>query len=588
MAKELKLKKRSEVDDTDQWDLSVMYKNTKDWEKDYQMLPKRIKELEKFVGTLNKKKQIKLVLDEVMNVGRKLEKLYVWAQLKSSEDLSNQEALKALKTVELLWSDFSRVTAFMEPELSRLDQSMLEEMRDSKDFSDYKMYFEAVIRNLPHILTEGEESILAHLGLIFGDPYQIFSTFDNVDANFGKIKTGDKEVDLTHGNYGVLLENRDRGVRQRAFEAMYKEYEDHIHTLAEVLASQVKQQQTLAEIRKHESALARSLHINAVPESVYKSLIKAVHDHLDVFYQYIDKRKELLDVENLRMWDLRVPLTHVDFKFTYEEAVDMCVEAARPLGDDYCKVMKKGLLYGWVDRYENVGKRSGAFSGGCFDSPPYILMNFKGTLNDVFTLMHEAGHSMHSFLANKNQVYTMADYPIFTAEIASTVNERLLTEYLLNKLTGVQREAVIHYELDAIRATFFRQAMFADFELKMHEVVERKEPLTKDWLCTEYERLNELYYGETVVKDAYIQYEWARIPHFYYYFYVYQYATGIGAAYYFVEQIKKGKVEPYLNLLKSGGSDYPLPLIKKAGLDMTKPEYLKYVCERFSKLVEEL
>jgi len=565
-----------------------MYKDVSAWEVDFNKVAAELPSLVEYKEQLKTADVILACLTKISEVARLLEKVYVWANLKDSEDISDEATSICLKRVQKLWNDFGQAVSFIDPELVKLEDEFLDTLIADQQFSDFVMQLKQVKREKPHVLSKKEEALLARAGMLWDDPYNIFSNFDNVDAHFGKVKdeTG-AEVAVTHGNYSTLLEKQDRGVRQAAFEAVYKEYEGHIHTLTEVLGAVVKQHDFLREVRNYESAAAAALHGKNVDVEVYHNLIKQVHKRLDVVYKYVEKRKSLLDLDEIRMWDLRVPVMGVELKFSFDEAIELCVEAAKPLGDDYVKVLEEGLRGGWVDKYETKGKRSGAFSSGCYDSWPYILMNFDGTLNDVFTLMHEAGHSMHSYLANQNQPYSLANYPIFTAEIASTVNERLLTDHLLKTWEGDRRLAVLHHEIDTIRATFFRQTMFAEFELMLHETVAKGVPITKDFLCDQYEAMNKLYYGPTMSADAYIKFEWARIPHFYYDFYVYQYATGIAAAYNFAEHILSGDADRYLNLLKSGGSDYPLNLLKKAGLDMTQ-DFYGPIFSRFEELVEQI
>lgn len=580
------LKTRDQVAATDSWDLTSMYADKSEWDVDSKWVAEQIPKIPTYKGKLVDAEQILACLKLIYDIERKQEKVYVYASLKHSEDLGDSAADVAYKLAQKQWHEAVEAGAFIAPELVKLEDAFLEELIANPDFADYKMYLCSIKRSKQYVLSDKEEALLAKAGNLWNGPYSIFGNFDNVDADFGKIDDGTgTEVQVTHGNYSSLLEKQDRSVRQNAFEAVYKEYEGHVHTLAEVLNLKVKQSNFLKDVRGYESSLVKALHGNAIDQSVYRNLIKLVHEQLPGFYKYVDKRKEMLGLDEIQMWDLRVPLMDLELKFTYDEAVDLVCAAAEPLGADYVEVMRKGLSGGWVDKYENKGKRSGAFSSGCYDSWPYILMNFEGSLNNVFTLMHEAGHSMHSYLANQNQSHPLADYPIFTAEIASTVNERLLTDYLLKTWEGDKRQAVLHYEIDGIRATFYRQTMFAEFELLIHETAASGQPLTKEFFCTEYRRLNDLYYGPGMGDDAYIQYEWARIPHFYYNFYVYQYATGIAAAYNFAERILQGEADQYLNLLKSGAKAYPLELLKEAGLDMTKTDFYGPIGKRFEELV---
>jgi oligoendopeptidase F len=583
------LKLRSEVAKMDCWDLSPLYASVEQFNQDYEALADLLPKIVEFKGRLGEEIQVLACLELKFSLVRKLYKLYTWANLKQSEDLADEVGSSLLKRMQSLDAKFQELTAFIDPELLSTPETQLVGYVNKPEFAFYRMYLKDLLNQKQHILTDAEEAILAKAAMLWDGPYQIFSAFDNVDADFGEIELANGEVvTVTHGNLATLLEHTDRNVRRDAYAACYQEYERHIHTLTEVIAAELKQHRFIAEVRKYKSALAASLIDDFVPESVYHNLVSSVRDLLPTFHQYIAKRAVKLGLNKLNMWDLRVPLFNVEMRFSYEEAVDLVLKACAPMGEEYVKALEAGLTGGWVDRYENKGKRSGAFSGGCYDSWPYILLNFDGSLNDVYTLAHEAGHSMHSYLANQNQPYGLADYPIFTAEIASTVCERLLTDYLLKIYDGEERQYILQYEIDAIRATFFRQTMFAEFELKLSEFVAKGTPITKELLLNEYEELNFTYYGEAMARDNLIRYEWARIPHFYYNFYVYKYATGISAAYAFSEQILAGNVEPYLALLKAGGSDEPLVLIRQAGVDMQSPEFYQPLAERFAELVGQI
>lgn len=578
---------RDQIKKEDKWDLSPMYSTVEDWEKDFSKVQESLPGFSQFVGKLNERGLILEALKYWAEIYRLVDKVYTWASLKNSEDLSSKETTIWGQRCQKLYSEFSAATSFYEPELGQLSDDFLDELIEDPEFADHVMDFKRIKRKKKHILSDKEEKLLANAGNIWSGPYDIFSSFDNIDADFGMItdENGD-EVHLTHGNYATLLEKKDRSVREKAFEAVYETYKSNIHSLADTLNLKVKQGVFFSEVRGYDSPLEKALFSKNIDTGVYKGLIKAVNDKLENFYPYISKRAGKLGLDKLNMWDLRVALLDVDFKISFDEAIELVVEASKPMGEEYTQILEDGLRKGWVDKYENKGKRSGAFSGGCYDSWPYILMNYDGTLNDLYTLMHEAGHSMHSYLARKNQCHNLAGYPIFTAEIASTVNERLLTDCLLKKFDGDKRNAVLHYEIDAIRATFFRQTMFAEFELLIYETVQKGMPLTKDFLCEEYKKMNDKYYGPDMGEDEFVQYEWARIPHFYYDFYVYQYATGIAAAYHFARVILDGSPEKYLELLKSGGKDFPLDLLKKAGLDMTSAELYDPIFARFEDLVE--
>ncbi len=585
---------RAKVPIKDQWDLSVMYKSAKEWDKDFQTIKKWLPGIKKFPGTLKSANKILECFLLVDKISRLLEKLYVYAYHKYSTDLSNNQANSETKRAEHLYNLFVQEIAFIQPELTKLPDAKIKTLIADKKFVDYKIDLKKIILKKKHILSDAEEKVLSKASLISSDPENIFSALDNVDLKFEKVKDAKgKLTSLTAGNYQHFLESKNRQVRQNAFEAMYKAYQGHIHTYAEILNSQLKQHHFFANVRKYKHTLEAALSRNQIKPSVYQNLIKAVHAGLPAFYKYVNYRKQQLKLKKMQMWDLRVDLIDAKpFQFTYDQAVELCLQALKPLGKDYVDTLEKGLKGGWVDKYENKGKRSGAFSGGCYDSHPYILMNFTGTLNDVYTLIHEAGHSMHSYLSKTNQSYNVAQYPIFTAEIASTVNERLLTDHLLKTLQGKQRLQVLLYEIDAIRATYFRQTMFAEYELLVHQRVEQGEPITPDYLSETYERLNQQYYGPDVDKDDYIRFEWARIPHFYYNYYVYQYATGIAAAFYFASEITGPKAEQarknYLNFLSSGGNDFPLNQLKKAGLSFDNPQTFKAVVKNFEQCLNNL
>lgn len=578
------------------WKLEKMYKSRVEWEKDFQIAAKKIHPLARFKGKLKSAKIILEFFENVSSVQRSIEKIYVYASHLSSVNLSDHHAQILVQKAQNLYTKFAETVSFQGPELVKLPDSQIKKMIASKAFYGYRREMRALLLKKKHILSDAEETLLSSTSQLFSGPEDIFSALDNVDLEYGEVQNANGEmVKLTSGSYISIMEDHDRSYRQRGFEKYYQAYQSHIHTYAQTLNLAVKQHAFYAKAKKYKSSLQAALSNNLIDTKVYTALIEQVHAGLKPLYKYFSYRAKKLGLKKINMWDMRVSLfADKPMSFTYEQAVQLCLDAVKPLGQEYVEVLRQGLTGGWVDKFENKGKRSGAYSGGCFDSDPYIMMNFTGRLNDVYTLIHEAGHSMHSYLSRKNQPYSLADYPIFTAEIASTVNERLLTDHLLKTYQGDARLAVIAYEIDAIRATYFRQTMFAEFELLIHQAVEKGEPLTASFFNQEYNKLNNLYNGgPNLAKDDYIQYEWARIPHFYYNFYVYQYATGIAAAYYFAEKIldtKSGKKEAvqYLNFLKSGGNDFPLPQLKRAGIDFTKPEIYQAVVKNLNKCLNLL
>ncbi len=590
MKKNIYFDDRREVPQADQWDLSRMYSSTAKWQKDFLKISREVPKLSRFKGKLKNATAILQCFEAISATQRIIEKLYVFASHYNAVDLANDESNTLVQKSQLLFNQFAQTISFQAPELSKLSDTFLKKLLKDKKFTNYRKEIHLLIVKKKHILSDVEENIVSRAGRLFSGPDSIFSALDNVDLDYGTVDDKGKKVKLTSGLYSKYLENPDRKLRQKVFETYYTAYKSHINTYAEVLNLAVKQHDFYASVKHYANSLEASLSSNLIDSKVYTTLIAQANSSLKHLHKYLSFRAKKLKLKKLNMWDLRVSLFEAEpLQFTYEEAVDMCLEALRPLGEDYVKILEKGLRGGWVDKYENKGKRSGAFSGGCYDSYPYILLNFTGTLNDVFTLAHEAGHSMHSYLARANQPYNLADYTLFTAEMASTVNERLLTEYLIKKYKGKpQQKVIIANEIDAIRATYFRQTMFAEFELEIHQSVEKGEPLTPATLNKSYKKLNEKYHGSSVADDAFIQYEWARIPHFYYNYYVYVYATGIAAAYYFSDQILDPKTgtqaaKRYLAFLASGGDDFPLSQLKKAGLDFTKPPIYQAVAKNLQK-----
>ncbi|MCC7432558.1 oligoendopeptidase F [Candidatus Peregrinibacteria bacterium] len=578
------------------WKLEKMYKSHTDWEKHFKQTEKLIAPLAKYKGKLKSPKIILDFFENVSSVQRPIEKLYVYASHLSSIDLSDHQPQILVQKAQNLYTKFAETVSFQGPELVKIPDGQIKKMIASPSFKGYHRELQAILLKKKHILSDAEEALLSSTSQLFSGPEDIYSALDNVDLDYGEVEGPDgKPMKITSGTYINIMEDNDRSFRERGFTKYYQAYKSHIHTYAQTLNLAVKQHAFYSKAKKYNSSLHAALSNNLIDTKVYTTLIEQVHAGLKPLYKYFAYRAKKLGLKKINMWDMRVSLfAATPMSFTYDQAVQMCLEAVKPLGTEYVEALRQGLTSGWVDKFENKGKRSGAYSGGCYDSDPYIMMNFTGRLNDVYTLIHEAGHSMHSYLSRSNQPYSLADYPIFTAEIASTVNERLLTAYLLKTYQDDARLAVIAYEIDAIRATYFRQTMFAEFELLIHQAVEKGQPLTASYFNQEYNKLNTLYNGgPNLAKDEYIQYEWARIPHFYFNFYVYQYATGIAAAFYFAEKILDSKNGPneakkYLDFLKSGGNDFPLKQLKRAGIDFTKPEIYQAVVKNLNKCLNLL
>ena len=484
--------------------------------------------------------------------------------------------------------------AFFTPELLTSSEEKIITFIDSTEgLKEYEFAIKDTLRQKSHILTKEEENIMAQMGEITGATNDIFTMLNNADIKFGEItdEDGDK-VKITHGNYINFMESHDRNVRKSAYNAMYDSYKELINTIASAYNYNTKTDVINARIRKYDSARSAALSGDNIPEKVYDNLIKVVNDNLPVMHRYTELRKKLLGLDKLYMYDMYVPVIKLPEKtVSYEEALDMMNKALAPLGEEYLSKMNAGIKEGWIDVYENKGKTSGAYSFGCYDSYPYILLNYTDTLKDVFTVIHEMGHSMHSRYTRDNQPYIYGSHSIFTAEVASTVNESLLMQYLLTNETDPEmKKYLLNIHLEEFRTTLFRQTMFAEFEDMTHKAIEEGNVLTAQWMCQKYEELNAKYYGPAVEKDETIKYEWARIPHFYNAFYVYKYATGYSAATAISGKILsegKAAADNYIEFLKTGESDYPIELLKIAGVDMSSPQPIEKAMETFTNLLDE-
>jgi oligoendopeptidase F len=495
----------------------------------------------------------------------------------------------------MIFFDFQQECAWIEPELLALPADLIDDYMKSPELADYRFHVEKIVRMRPHTLSADKEELLAMAGKPLQAPPKAFSALNNADIKLGKITDSEgKEHDLTHGLYQMYLRSQDRVLRENAFKGMLNSFQGFENTIAELLYGQVQTHLFNAHARQYPTCLDAALFPKKIPLSVYRSLIQAVRGGLETLHRYVRLRKKILHLPEVHLYDMYVPLVpQVDIKMSYVEAEDAIIESVAPLGEQYQNALKRGLKSErWVDRYENKNKRSGAYSSGCFDSFPYILMNFRGILRDTFTLAHEAGHSMHSYLSKTSQPYHYSHYPIFVAEVASTFNEELLMNLLLNRFTKKEEKLfLVNEKMEDIRATLFRQTMFAEFELKIHELVESGAPLTPSLLKEIYYQLNADYFGPDAFIDDEIRIEWARIPHFYYNFYVYQYATGISAALSLAEKVlagDSGARDNYLAFLSSGCSLFPIDLLKLAGVDMTTPEPVQAALRKFDSLLTEL
>ena len=588
---------RKDINSADKWDLTALFSDDALWDKLYREVEGKIGAYEEFSGKMSQSlEKFRGAIEFDLSVARDLEKLYTYAHLKSDEEKSNQFYLAMYQKAVNLYTRVSEASSFITPEIQAMEESLVKNFMKNESMKDYSFYMEKILRYRPHTRTHEIEQILAMSGEIGHAPSQIFSQLDNADIRFGRIRDAEgSEVELSHGNFSTFLQSPDREVRRNAFKQYYKSYEQLKYTIAEALSHSNKKDMFYARVRNFGSSRESSLFSDNMPAEVYDNLVSTVRSNTAPLFKYLEARKRALGIDELHFYDTYVPIAGgVKFSMSYDEAVETCVSCLAPLGTEYTSILKDGLLNGWVDRYENRGKRSGAYSSGCYDSPPYILMNYESeNINSLYTLIHEAGHSMHSYYSKKNQPYVNADYTIFVAEVASTFNETLLSHYLLDKYRDNAKMTlyILNREIDNIRATLFRQTMFAEFEKRTHEIVERNEPLTLDVIRMEYFKLLNAYFGDTLVIDDELTLEALRIPHFYSAFYVYKYATGISAAIALADRVlNEGDAarDAYLGFLKLGGSMFPLDELKLAGVDMGSPEPVSAAIKHFSALVDRL
>ncbi|MDY4025208.1 MAG: oligoendopeptidase F, partial [Enterococcus avium] len=534
-------------------------------------------------------------IEYVLDIYRKAEVIYVYAHLKNDEDTANTTNQALYARASSLIAQVSEAVSWFEPEMLELsDQEIWAFFEKESKLELYRHFVEQIISERAHILPAEQEALLAGASEIFGSSADTFSIMNNADLKFPVVKNDEGEdVQLTHGVYGQLLESTNRNVREQAFKSLYSVYHQFRNTFASTLSTHVKGHNYKAKVRGYGSAREAALSGNHIPEDVYETLTLVVNQYLPLLHRYVELRKELLGLDELHMYDLYTPLlAEAPVKFSYEEAQAKALEALKPLGEEYLEVVKKAFAERWIDVVENQGKRSGAYSSGAYDTQPYILLNWHDRLDELYTLVHEMGHSVHSYFTRHTQPYVYGDYSIFLAEIASTTNENLLTSYLLETEKDPKiRAYIINHYLDGFKGTIFRQTQFAEFEHFIHTEDAAGNPLTSEHLSKFYSELNTKYYGPIVVNDEEIKDEWSRIPHFYYNYYVYQYATGFSAASALAKRIVEAEpdaLEKYLTYLKSGSSDYPIEVMKKAGVDMTQPTYIEDAMEIFAQRLDEL
>lgn len=595
MTEDGEVPKRTDIEQRYKWDLTPLYESTSEWEREFNDIEGMIPDIGKFKGKLTSDNSV--IADCIRfedELSRRLERVYTWSHLKHDEELSITEFQATHDRAVNLAVRIETESSYIVPEILSMDPDKLSKLIDEPVLQFARESIRSIIRQKEHYLSEKEERLLSLAEEALDASSKTFKMLNDADLRFPRIEDDKgKEIELSHGRFVGLLLSKDRELRRRTLENYYTSYRSHRNTFASTLEGELKRRTFKAKVRNYPSALHASLDNDEVDPSLYNGLIDAVHSSFPEFYEYVDLRKKALQVDELHMYDVYTPLVK-DFekKIQWKDAKDIVLKAVEPLGEEYTKIVKSGLSSGWIDVFENRGKRSGAYSSGCYDSPPYILMNYDGNIKEVFTLAHEMGHSIHTYLSNKNQPHITADYRIFVAEVASTVNEVLLLDHLRKEWTSREEQAyLVNHYLESFKGTVFRQTMFAEYERDITEMVEENIPLTADSLSEHYGKLNREYFGPTMTIDSEIELEWARIPHFYYNFYVYKYATSFSVANAIAARILKGdedQLDMYLSMLKAGGSKPPVELLRDAGVDLSTPEPISEALKVFSSLVKEI
>lgn len=590
------IKDRSMIETKDKWDLSLIYKTQKDFEEELEITKNLILEYRKKYEnhTMDNANIFYNSIIDSLEISRKLDKLYVYASMKSDEDVSNNDNQELKNKVINLYDLATANMFFIDTELLKEDYAKIEKFyQDEPKLLEHEVNIKDTFRYKKHTLSDIEEKLLSNISKAFGNDEQTYGYLTDSDMTFGTIKNEDnKEVELTDTNYSIYIKSKDRRVRKEAFDALYNHYKQFKNTITSTFDGSIKQSVSIAKLRKYNSAFESSLFKDEISIDVYNTLVNTIHENLNIFHKYYDLKKKVLNLDEFHLYDVYVEMVKdYDKKYSFDEAKQIVINALSVLGNDYIETFKKAFDEKWIDIYPNKNKRGGAYSGGSYDTKPYILLNYQGTLNDVSTLAHEGGHSMHSYYTRTNQPIQYGDYPIFVAEVASTVNEILLAKYMLKNSTSKEEKlAVLNQLLELFKGTIYRQVMFSEFEKYAYDLVENDDVITSDKLCDKYYQLNKLYFGDNVVVDDLIRYEWEKVPHFYYNFYVYKYATGISAACKIVDGIlnnEKDALDNYLNMLKSGSRQNPLDTLKIAGVDMTDKEVYESAIKMFDETIEE-
>lgn len=596
MSETKQLPNREELPIEKTWDLTPIFKDDQAFDASFEALSQKLEKANSFQGTLaNNSDSFLKAIEYLLEVYRDVEKIYVYSHLKNDQDTGNTTYQALYARASTLAAQSGAALSWFQPELLTLSDEMIDGFfEENKNLEVYRYFVKQMTDDRAHVLSAKEEELLANASEVLSAASDTFSVLNNADLKFPIVKDDEgNQVELSSGLYGQLMESTNRKVREEAFTALYSVYEQFRNTFASTLSTNVKKHNFSAKVRNYSSARQAALSSNHVPESVYDTLLDVVDKNLPLLHRYVSLRKKLLAVDTLHMYDMYTPiLGDAPIKHSYEEAKEISLKGLAPLGEEYLDIVKEAYSDRWIDVIENKGKRSGAYSSGSYDTKPYILLNWHDSLNHLYTLVHEMGHSVHSYYTRKTQPYVYGDYSIFLAEIASTTNENLLTEYLLKTETDPKvRAFVLNHYLDGVKGTIFRQTQFAEFEHFIHTEDAKGTPLTSEFLSEYYSDLNAKYYGPDVEKDPEIAFEWSRIPHFYYNYYVFQYATGFSAASALSDKLIKEEpnaLENYLGFLKAGSSDYPIEVMKKAGVDMTQAAYIEDAMKVFEERLNEL
>ena len=583
---------RDSIDKKYQWDLSKIYGSLDEFRNDISSVKDKLPKFSKFRDVKYDEENLYELMELCMSVSRVLDKLQAYTSLLCDEDTSINRNQELKEEVSNLCSECSKATYFIDADILKLDYAYIEELyKKNSKLLDYELYFKELFRYKEHTLSNEEEKLLANLSLTFGNNYETYELLKDSDMTFPNFMVGSEDYELDNSKYSLYIESDNREVRKRAFETLYDTYKSFKNVFASLITSNIKEEVAMAKIKKYNSSIEASMYHDELDLSIYNNLLGTVNERMSVLHKYYDLKKKVLGVDELHLYDVYANLVSLDnFKYSFDKAREIVVNALSVLGDEYVSILKEGLSNRWIDVYPNRGKRTGGYSSGSYDTDPYILLNYQDKYDDMSTLAHELGHSIHSYYTRHNNPYQYGHYSIFVVEVASTVNELLLAKYVIkNSNDKNEKLFILNRMMELFRATIYRQTMFAEFEKNIYNMIEDGKPVTADILSDEYYRLNEIYFGKNVCVDDDVRYEWERIPHFFYNFYVYKYATGLSAACYIVTSLLDGKItsEDYISFLKCGKSKGPLDSLKVAGVDLSDKSVISSAIDMFDGIIDE-